>query len=80
MDLHEDHLWLTGASKTPQGARFIANMPTEEVYTVPVKTGVNGVVTNTKPLAYSGNVIDDFTLTFVDGQITEVTAGKEKIS
>ncbi|BCB03748.1 aminopeptidase [Bacillus sp. KH172YL63] len=76
VDLHEDHLWLTGASKTPQGARFIANMPTEEVYTVPVKTGVNGVVTNTKPLAYSGNVIDDFTLTFVDGQITEVTAGE----
>jgi aminopeptidase len=74
IELHEDHVWLTGASKTPQGTHFIANMPTEEVYTVPVKTGVNGTVTSTKPLAYNGNVIDDFTLTFVDGEITEVTA------
>jgi aminopeptidase len=72
--LHEDHIWLTGASKTPQGTNFIANMPTEEVYTVPVKTGVNGTVTSTKPLAYNGNVIDGFTLTFVDGEIKEVSA------
>ena len=74
IDLHEDHIWLTGASKTPLGTHFIANMPTEEVYTVPVKTGVNGIVTSTKPLAYNGNVINDFSLTFVDGEITEVSA------
>ncbi|CAN7392595.1 aminopeptidase [Rossellomorea sp. LjRoot5] len=74
IELHEDHIWLTGASKTPQGTNFIANMPTEEVYTVPVKTGVNGTVISTKPLAYNGNVIDGFTLTFVDGEIEEVSA------
>ncbi|MCC5802479.1 aminopeptidase [Rossellomorea vietnamensis] len=74
IELHEDHIWLTGASKTPQGTSFIANMPTEEVYTVPVKTGVNGTVTSTKPLAYNGNVINGFTLTFVDGEIKEVSA------
>ncbi|MCR8847407.1 aminopeptidase [Rossellomorea sp. SC111] len=74
IELHEDHIWLTGASKTPQGTNFIANMPTEEVYTVPIKTGVNGTVRSTKPLAYNGNVIDGFTLTFVDGEIKEVSA------
>ncbi|MBN8193246.1 aminopeptidase [Bacillus sp. NTK074B] len=74
IDLHEDHIWLTGASKTPLGTNFIANMPTEEVYTVPVRTGVNGTVTSTKPLAYNGNVIEGFTLTFADGKITEVSA------
>ncbi|PFA67041.1 aminopeptidase [Bacillus sp. AFS015802] len=74
IELHEDHIWLTGASKNPQGTHFIANMPTEEVYTVPVRTGVNGIVSSTKPLAYNGNVIDDFSLTFVDGEITEVSA------
>ncbi|UII58321.1 aminopeptidase (plasmid) [Cytobacillus spongiae] len=74
VELHEDHLWLTGASITPQGTHFIANMPTEEVYTVPIKSGVNGTVKSTKPLAYNGNVIDDFTLTFVDGEIIKVTA------
>ncbi|WP_226674622.1 aminopeptidase [Rossellomorea aquimaris] len=74
IELHEDHIWLTGASKTPLGTDFIANMPTEEVYTVPVRTGVNGTVTSTKPLAYNGNVIEGFTLTFVDGKITDVSA------
>ena len=74
IELHEDHIWLTGASKTPLGTDFIANMPTEEVYTVPVRTGVNGKVTSTKPLAYNGNVIEGFTLTFVDGKITDVSA------
>ncbi|NMH70033.1 aminopeptidase [Bacillus sp. RO3] len=74
VELHEDHLWLTGASITPQGTHFIANMPTEEVYTVPIKSGVNGTVKSTKPLAYNGNVIDDFTLTFLDGEIIKVTA------
>ncbi len=74
MDLHEDHIWLTGASKTPDGKDFIANMPTEEVYTVPVKNGVNGTVRATKPLAYNGNVIDDFNLTFKGGKIIHATA------
>ncbi|MFI8687148.1 aminopeptidase [Rossellomorea sp. NPDC077527] len=74
IELHEDHIWLTGTSSTPQGQSFIANMPTEEVYTVPVKTGVNGTVSSTKPLAYNGNVIDGFVLTFVNGEITEASA------
>ncbi|MGG4168077.1 aminopeptidase [Rossellomorea vietnamensis] len=76
IELHEDHLWLTGASNTPQGTNFIANMPTEEVYTVPIKTGVNGTVRSTKPLAYNGNVIDGFTLTFVNGEIKDVSAAE----
>ncbi len=76
IELHEDHLWLTGASKTPGGTDFIANMPTEEVYTVPVRKGVNGTVRSTKPLAYNGNVIEDFSLTFKEGKIVELDAGK----
>ena len=49
-------------------------MPTEEVFTLPAKFGVNGVVSNTKPLVYKGNVIDQFTLTFKDGKIVEAKA------
>jgi aminopeptidase len=74
IELHEDHLWLTGASTTPTGTDFIANMPTEEVYTVPVKTGVNGTVKSTKPLAYNGNVIEELTITFEKGKIVEFNA------
>ncbi len=72
--LPDKHIWMTGAAKTPQGEPFIANMPTEEVYTVPLKYGVNGTVSNTKPLVYQGNIIDGFTLEFVKGKIVKATA------
>lgn len=75
VELPKGHIWLSGASKNGQSVPFIANMPTEEVYTAPLKTGVNGNVRNTKPLVYQGNIIDDFTLTFENGAITKVQAG-----
>ena len=74
IELPEKHLWLTGGSKTPQGTTFIANMPTEEVYTMPAKYGVDGTVSNTKPLVYKGNIIDQFTLTFKNGKIVKAHA------
>lgn len=49
-------------------------MPTEEIFTAPLKTGVNGYVSSTKPLSYGGNIIDNFTLTFKDGRIIDVKA------
>ncbi|MFC4410160.1 aminopeptidase [Chungangia koreensis] len=76
IELAEKHIWLSGASKTPAGVPFIANMPTEEVYTAPLRSGVNGTVSNTKPLVYSGNVIDGFVLTFKDGKVVDVKAEK----
>ncbi len=75
IELPPAHIWMSGASQTPQGVPFIANMPTEEVYTVPSQMGVEGVVRNTKPLIYQGNRIDDFTLRFEKGRIVEATAG-----
>ncbi|MGI2329525.1 aminopeptidase [Planococcus sp. YIM B11945] len=80
--LPEKHLWLTGAAKTPQGNSFIANMPTEEVYTVPAKYGVEGKVSNTKPLVYQGNIIDGFSLTFEKGKIikAEAETGQELLN
>ena len=74
IELPERHIWLTGGSKTPEGTTFIANMPTEEVYTMPAKYGVDGTVSNTKPLVYKGNIIDQFTLTFEKGKIVKAHA------
>src|SRR5690606_3986830 len=51
-----------------QGVPFNANIPTEEVYTSPVKSGTHGVVTSTKPLSYQGNLIENFTLRFEEGR------------
>ena len=76
IELPEKHIWQTGSSKTPEDTIFTANMPTEEVFTLPAKYGVNGYVKNTKPLVYKGNIIDDFTLTFEKGKIVKAQAAK----
>lgn len=76
VELPEKHIWQTGSSKTPQNTEFVANMPTEEVFTLPAKYGVNGYVSNTKPLVFQGNIIDQFKLTFKDGVIVKAEAGE----
>ena len=82
MELPEGHIWASGASQDPNGIDFNPNIPTEEVFTLPHKFGVNGVVASTKPLVYGGNVINNFTLTFKDGKIVDFTAeeGYETLS
>ncbi|MER2089964.1 MAG: aminopeptidase [Sporosarcina sp.] len=74
VELPEGHLWCGAGSVNEKGHTFMANMPTEEVFTVPLKTGVNGYVSSTKPLSYGGNIIDNFKITFKDGRVTDVSA------
>lgn len=74
--LPEGHIWTGGSSINANGHTFMANMPTEEVFTAPHKDRVNGFVSSTKPLSYSGNIIDDFTLTFKDGAVVDVKAAR----
>ncbi|MBB5174151.1 aminopeptidase [Texcoconibacillus texcoconensis] len=74
IELPEKHQWVGGGGPNKDGVHFVANMPTEEVFTVPKKDGVNGYVTNSKPLNYGGNVIDNFTLTFENGKVVDFTA------
>jgi len=74
IELPEGHKWSGGNGTNAKGTFFVANMPTEEVFTLPKKTGVNGVVYSTKPLNYGGNLIDDFKLTFKDGKVIDFEA------
>ncbi|MBX4261428.1 aminopeptidase [Clostridium estertheticum] len=74
IELPENHLWLGGSDYTPGGVEFIANMPTEEVFTLPKKTGVNGTVVSSKPLNYNGNLIENFSLTFKKGKVVDFKA------
>ncbi|HEY8365214.1 MAG TPA: aminopeptidase [Haloplasmataceae bacterium] len=71
IELPENHVWLGGSEYTQDGIEFIANMPTEEVFTAPKKNGVNGIVYSSKPLSYNGKLIDKFSLTFKDGRIVD---------
>ncbi len=72
--LPEKHIWMSGGSINDEGRRFVANIPTEEVFTAPDKDGVNGVVRSTKPLSYSGNLIDNFELKFENGRVVDFSA------
>lgn len=72
--LPKGHIWAGGAEKTQSGTVFVANIPTEEVYTVPKLDEVDGVVYASKPLVYNGNLIDNFSLTFKDGQVIDFKA------
>jgi len=74
VELPPEHLWVSGGSVNEKGIPFVANMPTEEVFTAPLKEGTNGTVRATKPLSYGGTLIRNFSFTFRDGRIVDVQA------
>ncbi|KAA0564744.1 aminopeptidase [Bacillus sp. CH30_1T] len=74
IEFHPQTKWISAQFTNDQGIPFVPNLPTEEVFTIPVKQGVNGTVTSTKPLNYSGTLIRNFSLTFKDGKVVEYTA------
>ncbi len=74
IELPEGHIWAGGSEEDVKGIPFNANMPTEEIFTLPKKTGVNGIVYSSKPLSYGGNLIDNFSITFEDGRAIDFTA------
>lgn len=79
VQLPKGHIWSGGYGKNEKDTKFVANIPTEEVYTMPHRTGVDGIVYNTKPFIYGGNLIDDFKIEFKDGKVVDydATVGKE---
>ena len=72
--LPEHHVWLGGSEDTPAGVEFVANMPTEEIFTAPCWDGVNGRVYASMPLALNGNLVKEFYLDFEHGKIVNVHA------
>lgn len=76
IELPEGHIWEAGDDTTLSGQTFIANIPTEELFTSPLKTGVNGVVYSSIPLVNDGNIIDKFHFVVKDGKIVEAHAEK----
>jgi aminopeptidase len=70
------HIWTGGRSTSAQGIAFAANLPTEEVFTMPARDRVDGRVRATKPLSYGGTLIENFALTFEAGRIVDVRAAR----
>ena len=76
--LVEEHIWVGGGEVAANGVYFNPNIPTEEIFTMPHKFMTQGKVVATKPLNYSGKLIEDFYLVFKDGKVVEYDAKKEK--
>lgn len=74
--LPENHVWLAAKEKAQDNVEFLANIPTEEVFTAPHRLKVNGKVVNALPLCENGNIIDDFFIEFANGKV--VNFGAEK--
>lgn len=79
--LPKNHRFLSAGSRSKHNNLFIANMPTEEVFTAPDKYGVNGVVYSSKPLNLNGNLVDGMRFTFENGKVVDYDAavGKEHL-
>lgn len=54
----------------------MANIPTEEVFTMPHKDKVNGTLHATMPLALRGQLIEDFSFVFKDGKVVGFEAAQ----
>ena len=74
IELPENHVWAGGSDRTNTNVDYVANMPTEEIFTAPRFDGVNGRVYSSLPLALNGNLVKDFYMDFKDGKIVDVHA------
>ncbi|QOG34195.1 aminopeptidase [Enterococcus faecalis] len=72
--LPKNHLWEGAGSYNARGEEFMANMPTEEVFTAPDSRRVDGYVSSTKPLSYTGTIISGMKFTFKDGKVVDFSA------
>jgi aminopeptidase len=70
------HVWVSGCTVSRSGIQFTANLPTEEVFTMPHKDRAQGVVRSSKPLSYGGTLIEDFMVRFDGGRVVEVKAAR----
>jgi aminopeptidase len=66
--------WLSGAADTAGGIRYVANMPTEEVFTSPDARRAEGTIRSTMPLALNGQIVRGLELTLEGGRIVRVEA------
>ena len=76
--LPEGHIWHGGKTESKAGIDFAANLPTEEVFTLPHREKVDGKVRATKPLSHAGTLIKDFEFEFDSGKVVGFNASSGK--
>jgi len=74
--LIEGARWIAGREETKGGRGFVANLPTEEVFTTPHRLRAEGTVRSSMPLSLRGKVIEGLEMRFADGEIVEARADR----
>jgi aminopeptidase len=74
VSLPPEHLWFTAQLTTKAGVPFVANLPTEEVFTLPHRDSAEGSVRVSRPINYGGAVIEGIALEFRRGRVIRATA------
>ncbi|MBQ7714603.1 MAG: aminopeptidase [Clostridia bacterium] len=72
--LIEDASFMGGGEYTLSGEYYNPNIPSEEVFTSPKSGEAEGIVYASKPLSYRGELIENFSVRFEGGKVTEVKA------
>lgn len=74
LELPRSHRWCTTQLTTRRGVAFVANLPTEEIFTAPHKRSAHGTVRVARPVTVAGNVIDGIELEFRFGRVVQARA------
>ncbi len=74
IDLPPTHQWVATGQPRAVGYPTSPNIPTEEVFSLPLRTGVNGTVRSTMSLSFMGQEIDGIELRFEAGRVVEFHA------
>jgi len=77
--LPKGHDWSSAGMPSQNGIEFIANLPTEEVFTLAHRGQVEGTVTASRPLSYGGTLIDGFSVTFAEGRAVSIRAARGEV-
>ena len=72
--LLESARWGSARFRTAGGIDYVANMPTEEIFTTPDARRAQGTLRSSMPLSLGGQLIRDLQLTFEAGRIVHAEA------
>ncbi len=75
-ELMKESVWCGGGETTLSGVYFNPNMPTEEIFTTPMKGKCEGRLVSAMPLSVRGTLIENFYIDFKDGRAVEWHAEK----
>ena len=78
VELIDKMRWGGGVEEAPNKGEFNPNIPSEEVFTTPMRGKAEGKLVASKPLSYQGQLIEDFSISFKDGKVSEVKARKNQ--